>query len=226
MAVLLFLLTSYGLSADTIPAGQEIDDAVSVTVTRQGLSELGGAAGVLLPAEPIALDPISQSGGTWCVNYEFALKDAEVTVDIDAISIVPSTDTLQVDVDLLVAINDAGNPFSLDYELLCVGEDCPGYVRPFLVEAAVPLGIRVATNSSGEKVFDAVLGSASVMHYLKSSDIDLDCNIGSVESVLDYLGLSLFDLIIGLAEDAIQDAVSDAMTELEVQIDEVGSGTA
>lgn len=220
MLSLFFLIATQSMAVDQVPAGQEIEDAVSVAVTRAGLSELGGAAGVLLPSEPIALDPISQSGGTWCVNYEFALKKAEVSVEIDSISIVPSPDTLQVDVDLMVAINDAGNPFELDYELLCVGEDCPGYVRPFLVEAAVPLGIRVATNSSGEKVFDAVLGTASVTHYLKSSDIDLDCNIGSVESVLDYLGLSLFDLIIGLAEDAIQDAVSDAMTELEVQIDE------
>ena len=220
MLFLFFLFATQSIAADRVPAGQEIDDAVSVAVTRAGLSELGGAAGVLLPSDPIALDPISQSGGTWCVNYEFALKKAAVSVDIDSISIVPATNTLQVDVDLLVAINDAGNPFELDYELLCVGEDCPGYVRPFLVEAAVPLGIQVATNSSGEKVFDAVLGTASVTHYLKSSDIYLDCNIGSVESVLDYLGLSLFDLIIGLAEDAIQDAVSDAMSELEAQIDD------
>ena len=89
---LLFLLTSYGLS-DTIPAGQEIDER-ECDCNATGLSELGGgAAGVLLPAEPIGAGSHFPKRWDVCVNYEFALKDAEVTVDIDAISIVPSTDT-------------------------------------------------------------------------------------------------------------------------------------
>ena len=205
---------------DVHPADEPLQDSVALEVTQSGMASLGDVAAVLLPSDPMALDPISQSGGFSCLNYEFGLKDGEVNLEIQSAELVAGSNKLLVNVDLMVSINDSANPFVLDYELFCVGEDCPGYVTPFLVEASVPIGLQVITGPDGNPIFDATLSEPTVVNHLSGDNIILDCNIGTLETVLDYFGLSLYDLIISAAEGQIQDAVLDSLGDLEAQLDE------
>ena len=62
---------------------------------------------------------------------------------------------------------------------------------------------------------------------LSSEDIELkDCAIGTLEDVLNYLSLSLYDLILGQVDGLLKDAIGDAAPELEEALNEAFSGAS
>jgi MYXO-CTERM domain-containing protein len=215
--VLLWLLT-VALAAPH-PAGEPLDDVVGVQLTERGLSALSGAVAGAVPLAPTALPPTSDAAGFGCFNYAYSLTGAVATVEVDRVRLLPRPGRLDVAIDLTVALNDASSPFLLQTELFCAKQDCPGYVDPFPVTAIAPVALSVVPDGDGRRV-DVTVGRPTLENGLESSDVHLDCAIGTVERVLDAVGLSLVELIVGAAEDQLLDALTDPLSDLEVQLEE------
>ncbi|MEC7948066.1 MAG: hypothetical protein VX265_10905, partial [Myxococcota bacterium] len=101
-------------------------------------------------------------------------------------------------------------------EAECIGDDCYGYVDPFNATVSATLGLDVVTGTDGRPTIEATVGEISLGYDLTGTDINIDgCFIGGVENVLNFFGLSLFDLILNIASGFIDDTVADFGPEIE-----------
>ena len=222
--MLLSLLALSVTYAQTIPAGDPVDRAVSMQITRDGLDSFGEILPALVP-EQIPIDDVYQSGGGgFCLTeYEFFLGDAFVQLVIEDVRMVPRTGILDVEVDLLVNINNSGSPFDFNFEGLCISGDCAGWVRPFPVTASLPFQMAVVTNPDGTRSIDATVGQIGVNNGLNNTHIELTESCGTldtVDSVLALAGLSIYDFILDLANPLIVSAIQDQAEGFEETIEE------
>jgi hypothetical protein len=201
------------------PAGVPLDDVVAVQLTERGLNALSGSLAGGLPVEPVALPPTADAAGFGCFNYAYSLTGAVATIVVDDLRLKPRPGYLEVQVDLTVALNDRANRFLLQTELFCAKQDCPGYVDPFPVTVYAPIQLSVVPDGVGRRI-DVTVGEPTIANRLRSEDVHLDCTIGTVETVLRAIGLSIVELLVGAAEDQLKDAMRDPLADLEVQLEE------
>ncbi len=197
--------------------GAVIEEAAVVDVTDQGLDAVGDLIPALIPTS-FEIPDMSDDGSI----YEYSLSGAWASLSITDASITPQNGLLSLDVDLMVWLNDSSDPFDMYYEILWVLSDtCHGHVEPFPAWVSIELMLDVVDQGDGTYALDATLGSMDVTYDLASEDIQLeDCSIGDLETVLNWFGLSLYDLILGFADDAIQDAITDAAGDIETMIED------
>ncbi len=203
--------------AETHPPGAVIEDAAVIDVTDDGLDAVGELIPALIPTS-FDIPDMSDDAD----YYEYSLSGAWAAMSVTDAAIVPQNGMLTLDADFMVWINDSSDKFDLYFEVLWVISDtCHGYVDPFPAQVSIDLMLDVVPVGDGTYMLDATLGDMTVEYDLQSSDIQLDdCSIGDLEDVLNWFGLSLYDLILGFADDAIQDAISDATGDIEEMIEE------
>jgi len=197
--------------------GALISKAVVADVTADGLSAVGDFVPALVP-ESIEIPDTGQDDG-W---YSYQLSGAWASITVDDVAITPTDGVLYLDAGLTVWLNDASDPFDLEYEVLWVfGDTCHGRVEPFGANVLAAIYLTIVDGKDGMPTLDVTIGSFDVSYDLASEDIVLDdCGIGDLEEVLNWFGLSIYDLVLGYADDAIQDAISDATADLETMIEE------
>jgi hypothetical protein len=224
----LLLLATPPAAAETYPAGEPVDEAVVIDLTPDGFEALTGVLPSLLPSG-ISIDPISEGyegafGECWLGGYEFSLADMWIDLSVGDASIVPRDGYLTVDLGLDIAINDSGDTFELYTMLECIEDACDGYVEPFTVSVSTVVDIQVGADDDGRPVLDVNVGDISVDYTLTGSQIQLDnCVIGDIEDFFNFLGLSLFDLVLSLADGFIDDAIAGFVPEVEALIAEASS---
>jgi MYXO-CTERM domain-containing protein len=215
--VILALLT--GLAFADHPAGSEIAPSVALQLNEDGLASLSQILPAMVPADPVMVDSTSDESGWGCLGYAYGIDNVWVGLEVTGATITPQTGYLNVDLDLDVWVNNASDKFTIDYEALCIGETCPGYVEPFPVKVSLPFALTVVKPPAPAlPYFDAQMGQIQVVHNLTGDDIQLDCAIGTIEDVLNIFNLSLFDLIIGLMQSVIEDQVAGMQGDLEATI--------
>jgi hypothetical protein len=205
---------------DVWPDGATIDESAAIHLTADGLDALADVIPGVLPTEPTPVGDQSDSGGFSCVNYAYSLTNAWVGMRATGASLTPAQGHVDVKIDLDVWLNDINDKFLLHYELFCSASDCPGYVTPFPVEVTVPFTLAVVDGPDGHPVLDATMGDIAVDNGLQGSNIQLDCSIGTIEQVLNFFGLSLYDLIISAAEGQIEQQIQDQRAALEQTIED------
>jgi len=141
-------------------------------------------------------------------------------MEATAAEIPPRTDVIDVKIHLDAWVNDASDKFLLSYEIFCSESECPGYVEPFPITATIPFALQVIPGDDGKPRLDAVMGDIQVDNGLENTDIQLDCAIDDVETVLNIFGLSFYDIVIGLAEDQITSQLEDQKADLEATLEE------
>jgi hypothetical protein len=214
---LLALLAS--LASAEHPAGAEIVPAVALQLNEDGLASLSQILPAMVPTEPVLVDNTSDESGWGCLGYAYGIENVWVGLEVTGATITPAAGYLNVDLDLNVWVNDVFDKFTIDYEALCIGESCPGYVEPFPVNVSLPFSLTVVKPSPPELPYiDAEMGQIQVVHNLVGDDIQLDCAIGAIEDVLNIFGLSLYDLIIALMQSVIEDQVAGMKDDLEATI--------
>lgn len=213
------LLASPGWASVHEP-GAVLEQGAVIDITDGGLDAVGDLIPALIPTE-FEIPDMSDDGSI----YEYSLSGAWASMSVSDASITPSNGMLTLDLDFMVWINDSSDPFDLYFEIFWVIDDtCHGHVEPFPAWVSVELILDVVDQGDGTYALDATVGSMEVTYDLQSSDIQLeDCSIGYLEEVLNFFGLSLYDLILGFADDAIQDAISDAAGDIEEMIEEAFS---
>jgi hypothetical protein len=221
--ILLFstLLFSAPTQAQDWAPGEEIEEALALQITRSGLNSAADLAGVLIPSD-IALDSIQMSTSCGFFNcYEINFEGGLVGVSIGSASLTPGNGLLDLNMDLVVQINDTSDRFDLYIEVLGIGDTCHGWVDPFPVNATTSIALQVINNADGTKSIDAIVGAIEISHNLISSDINMEsCALGLLEDVLNYVNLSLYDLILGQLDSVLQDTIQDAVPDLEAAIED------
>lgn len=216
---MLLLLALPMATAATWPAGSTVEDAAALQLSEEGLAAAGALLPTMVPATAMPVPPVEYAGGNpdWCLNYELTLDDAWVSFAVDSATIIPGAGQLTLRFDAHAWLNDETDPFTLTYELFCLGEDCPGYVEPFPVTIDAPVSLDVRADG----YIDATIGEVSYTHGLESSHFALSCNIDTIDEVLDYFGYSLFEFIVSIAETQISSVIEDQKDDIEATLEEV-----
>ncbi len=197
-----------------------IEEAAQLHVTAEGLDAVTDILPALVP-ESLPVGDVLQEDGWWCFNYIFELTNVDVGIEIVDASITPGNGVLDLTVDLMVNVNDASNKFNIFYEVACLGGDCPGYVDPFLVSVTGAIALELIEDETGAKVLDATVALDDPAYADLEDYLQLDCWIGDLEEVLNWFGLSLYELILGLVEGQISGLMEDLAPELETMVEEL-----
>lgn len=215
-------------AAETWPAGAVIEQAAYADITPEGFDAVAALVPGFIPTS-IPIDAMSGGddgawGQCWLGGYEYGLSGANVGITVTSTDIVPADGVLNLTTDLLVQVNSSSSPFELYTEFECIGDTCSGYVDAFPVNVNLAIGLAVVTGDTGQPVLDATVGTPQLTYSIDSSSIHLDdCAIGTVEDVLNVLGLSLYDLILGQLDGYLDDAVADFGPEIEQTLEEAFS---
>lgn len=224
------LLSPPAAAEDLHPPGATIENAVVVDITPQGFEAILALIPGLLPTGleiPEIGDEYEGLGGV-CVlgGYAYSLSGGWVDVSIVDASLVPQSGYLALSADLQVQVNSPSDPMALYYELECLGDTCDGYVDPFNASLETTIAMRIV-EVGGVPTLDAQIGTIDVSYDLSGEDIHLDgCVLGTIEDILNWFGLSLFDLVLGLVEGELQSAVADFGPEIEAVLEEAFSAAA
>jgi hypothetical protein len=206
--------------AELNPAGSTIYQAALVDVTEQGCATLGTLAPALVPSS-IDIPDVSSSGDcAWILPMDYSLTNGWVTISGATATITPSAGVLHVDADFSVSLNSSSDPFYFYYDVCGISGTCDGRVEAFPANVTFDLGLEVVPGPDGQPTLDATVANLAVSYDLSSDDIAMSgCFISDLEDVLGYIGLSLYDLVLGYADSYIQTAVADFAAQMEAMIE-------
>lgn len=219
----MFLPLLFALSAQADhPAGSLVKEALVLQVSDGGLDALAELVPAFIPAEGIAVPDQDQDN----IFFSFSLTGMMVDVTVDSAEIQSNGNGLVVVATLAVTINDAANPFVLDYDTLIADDVCPGYVKEFHVDIEAPVELFVAPGADGKPQLFATVGDIAADSDLGGFDTVFDCNTDILETVLGILGL--YDFLIGtvvtpLIQDELQTALDDALVSVRFE-DQIALG--
>lgn len=220
------LLLVLSASAATWPPGEVINPGVSVDITAEGFDAVAELVPSLLPAAIEIPDTSDGYAGVldqcWLGGYEYSLTNGSAELTVTSTDITPGAGVLDITANLMVALNSPSDPFALYTSLECIEDTCYGYVNPFPVDVHTTMRLAVVDDGSGHRTLDATMGEIDVTYELDGgSDIYLgECTIGSIEEVLNYVGLSIYDLLIGALDSTLQDQIASMGPELESAIED------
>ncbi|MFZ5482206.1 MAG: hypothetical protein ACOZNI_35925 [Myxococcota bacterium] len=211
--------------AETWPPGATIESAATADITPEGFDAIAELIPSMLPSE-IALDDMAEEyegawGQCWLGGYAFSVSGMWVGIEVASADITPGNGVLDVRIDLNIWVNDSSDPFDLYTELECIGDTCYGHVAPFPVTVTTTMALDVVEGTDGPQL-DATIGEivADYPDDLGSYITLDDCAIGTVEEVLNFLGLSLYDLLIDQLSGTLEDQIAEMGPELETAIED------
>ncbi len=211
------LLLTAPAPAETLPPGTPINEAVSVNVTEEGLDAVGALLPALIPTD-IPVDPVSQSVDLWVCEPGIWMDNIQVDVSVSSVGITLDNGQINLDAELAVGINSASDLFSLDLDY-CLGDtSCPGYVQPFPVYLNTYMTLDVDPETG---LLVSTVGELQYELGLEpSDDLHLDCGIQTLEDVLGYLGISIYDFIFDIAIGTLTDSLGDLTGDLDTTLNE------
>ena len=226
----MFALTLFGLTAHAgvNPPDAEIENALVVDIPPDGFDRIVEIIPALLPMD-MPIDDISEEverGGSCFNDLWFDISNLNLEIAVADADIVPKEGFLDFGVALDININDAIDPFFLDYmtylTIPCVEYNCEAYVDPFQVDIAAQIMLSVADlDGDGINELNASFENFTYNYNLVSEDINVNnCALSTFESVLNFFGLSVFDLLLGIVEPTIEGLVVELVPTLEETIED------
>jgi len=204
-------------SASSLAPGETVPDAVAVQLSEDGLNGLGELVPALLPS-PTVIDDTSDAIDLWICDLSYWLENLWVGMELQEATITPNYGTLTLEAEIDVWINDSSDKARIGLDLCGATTDCGLYVDPFPVYVTMDMALGVV-EVDGVSTIDVTLGSFDVDYDLAGNDLNIDgCWV-------EYLEL-LYDVIIGLADGAIQGAISSLAGDLEQQLEDAFSQLA
>ena len=224
---MMFALMLTGLTADAgvNPPDAEIENAIVVDIPPDGFARVVEIIPALIPLE-IPIDDVSEEierGGSCLNDVWFDIANLNIGIEVADADIIPKEGFLDFSVALDVNINDAVDPFFLDYMLsLCIEYNCEAYVDPFQVDIAAQIMMDVADlDGDGVNELNATFENFTYNYDLESNDINVNnCALSTFEDVLNFFGVSVFDLILGIVEPTVETLVVELVPTLEETIED------
>lgn len=212
------ILASAPASAQAASEGA-IDPALYVDITPDGFDAIAALIPSLLPSEVEIPDTSQEVVDIWICSEDFSLTNGNVGLQVLSSQVTPGNGVLDVTASLMVNVNSSADPFNLSFSG-CIDSDCPGYVDPFPVDIHTTIALEIVPGPDGQNVLDATVGAIDVSYSLDNGDIHLDCFIQDIEDVLDYVGLSIYDLIIDQVDSLLQEQVGSLAPTLESTVED------
>lgn len=233
IASLLTLFASTALAG--IPAGADIDDAVSADVTPEGFQAVADIVPGFIPTT-LDVGDVSLYGSTCFLigGYTYGVTisglDVNIWVPENGVTITPTdTGLIWADFTVMISVNDSNNPFNLHTELICIGDNCDAWIEPFTIYARTALNFSMVDDGEGTGheileivVNDPITGDEIFLDY---SDLDDDkfnlddCTIATIDDILGWFGTSIVDLVLPAITEPIDDALADlGLSELTADL--------
>lgn len=204
------------------PPGERIADSLVVDVTDEGFEAIGGAVPTLVP-DSFDIPDIAQSGRA-LFRWDLTVTGLFAEADLNRASLRPETGYLAIDGDAIVRVNAPDRTARVRFVYhtwpsSITLADCNVYVRPVGVDASTRAYIWTEDNEHGQREFAASVDRIDWDWTLRGSDIQVSgCFIGGIESILDIVGLSLFDLVVSPIESAVDDQIQELAADLGDQL--------
>ena len=184
------------------------------------MNALGAVVPAFAPAD-LAVEDVTEGVS----GFRLEVSGIAVEVEFDDITITPNTGYLDINVDVLVAVNTDEDPFRLYTEALWLPSDCDAWVDPFPVKAHTTVAFELDESEEGPPVMDAVIGGFEVDINLTADETHIEggffgCAVGTTLRVLDALGLDLVSLIVGFLDGTLDSAIAEVIPELETTIED------
>jgi hypothetical protein len=221
----MLLLAPAMANAGEIASGELVEGAAAIDVTPDGFDAVTELLPGLLPSSLPVGDMGDSYGGLagqcWLGGYEYAVRNLWIEMSVDDAQLIPQNGYLEIDMTATVQVNEPSDRFELYTELECIGDTCYGRVDPFQVHINTRVDLTIVENPDGSRGLDAHVGDIALDWSLSGTDIQFDdCFIGTVEDVLNFFGLSIFDLVLTLANGFIDDAVAGFVPEIEALLED------
>jgi len=220
--------------AATHGSGDTIESALTADLTAEGTEALAEVLPELESME-LPIDEVSDSDSTFCgwtggYDYYYALTNMWIGFDITNLAVTPGAGVIDAQFNLLMWINEAADPFAFTTEWGCslFGQTCEGSIAPFPVQVNTSIALEIVEDqSTGEPTLDATIGEFELDFELDADDIEWSgCTIAEIDSAMDdYLGFSVFDILLPIMELAMQLAATEIASELETAIEDAFSQT-
>lgn len=224
------LLLAAPLAFAELSPGEEISPAAFIDLTTDGLDAAGEIVPALLPSTfdvpDIETDEIDRN---WYgdYGYYYSVTNVWIGIGIDDVNIEPGSGVLNLTADGEVWANTSSDQGNVYLEACVVGcfdaADCGLYVDPFPVDISTSIALEVVDDGTTDPYLDATVGSIYLTLDWSNDDVHLDCWIGTVDEILDYIGLSPVDYVLGMAEDMVADELDSLRADLEATIEDAFS---
>lgn len=225
LTLLSLSLFSLPAMAETNPPDAIISNAVVADIPPDGFDTITAIIPNLIPLDIPVDDQYFEGGLGWgcVVDVWFDISNIKIDAAVADASITPQDGYLDFSVTLAVAINDANDPFNLDYELTCIEYNCNAYVDPFevVVSSKVYLNI-IDMDGDGINDLDAYFQDFDFDYSdFDGQDINIeDCALGTFEDVLNVFNWSIFDLLIGAIGPGLESGIQDALPDIEAAFED------
>ena len=123
--------------AQTNPPDALIENALVADIPPDGFQRIVDIIPSLIPLELSVPDVVEEieRGGSCLNDIWFEISNLNIGVEVVDANIIPQDGYLDFNVSLDVNLNDATNPFDLDYVVtFCVEYNCDAWVDPFQVD--------------------------------------------------------------------------------------------
>ena len=188
--------------------------------------------------------PFDSTCVLWLYRYDFYVTDIDVGVAMDDISVAPATDVLAIHAASTLEAGSQVAPIHIGADValldffgtggLSFSQECDAWMDPVHVTLDAQAGLAVVTDGLGNRVVDATIPPESVMWGwdLAGSNLNFggsSCVVSDMEDFFNWLdsvvGVNLFDmlldLIIPVAENAVNGMIADLTATLEVQLEDL-----
>lgn len=208
--------------AEDWPPGATIDPAATADITADGFDAVAQLIPALLPDSiPVGDIGDSRDGWTCLDSYEYSVTNLKVNLEVADAQITPQNGVLDLDITLNVSLNDSSDPFYLYTYAVCIGDTCDGNVDAFPVNIHTTIALEVVDDGMGGKRLDATIGELKPEYPDLGDYIHLEsCAIGTINDVMDFFGLNLYDLILGLVGGQLDSAIADFGPTIEETIED------
>jgi hypothetical protein len=228
-AFISFLLFFSQASLADRPAGERIGEALILDVTESGFAAISEALPGFVPTS-IPVPDVRQTGSV-LYDWELTVSGMDARVDLRSASLRPGLGHLDITGQAVLALNTSARPARVRFVYKApwwLGgpwtlTDCNFYLQPVTINLSTRAYVSVVPNSAGQREIDVTVGVVDWSWSLRGTDLRVsNCLLGSIEEILNVLGLSLFDLLVdpltGIVNDQIQSLVRDLGPELEAAL--------
>ena len=225
LTLLSLSLLSSPATAETNPPDATISNAIIADIPPEGFDSVVAIIPNLIPLDIDVEDQYFADGLGWgcLVDVWFDITNINIDAAVSDARILPQDGYLDFSVTLAVAINDANDPFGLNYELTCIEYDCEAYVAPFEVVVSSKVFLNVIDmDGDGINDLDAYFDDFDFDYSdFDGQDINIeDCALGTFEDVLNVFGWSIFDLLISAIGPGLESGIEEALPDIEAAMEE------
>lgn len=204
--------------------GDEIDNALVVDLTDDGLDAASDLIPALLP-DVIDVPDITQTGYVdyWFGTWDWALYVTNVWVGdtVTDANLTPGSGVINLDATAVLWVNDSSDKFNITFDTdWGTWADCDTYIEPFNFRMNGSIALTILDDGINPPYLDATVGEVIWDWDVTNDHVVMDCWVGDMDTIMDYVGLSPIEMALDYAAEEIDGQIEEMKPELEAAIED------